>query len=145
MTHPSAHDVHLSPDRWFRLFENEHLTLVRIDVAPFRDEHVNTLASRLADIAGQASGRITIDLSMVEDYSWPWIRSLLDLSIICADMGGELNIKGMNDQGTRLMKANRTLSRPVQAYSRRPDPQPPPALSRSNLPRMRGTATLRAA
>lgn len=148
MTPSSPNEAALSADRCFRLFENEHLTLVRIDVAPWRDEHVNGLASRLSEIAGHAAGRVTLDLSVVEDYSWPWIRSIIDLAAICNSMGGELKIQGMNEEGKRLLKANRTLQRPVPSYSRRPEPQslhPPPASAYQPRSQERGPTKLRAA
>ena len=126
---PTPFDPTLCADRWFRIFPDQGSTLVRVDVPPTRDEHVLTLAHRLSELAGSAAGRLALDLSVVEFYSWTWIRALIDLSSRCADMGGELRLEGLNPDGQRLMKANKTMistgrTRPQRPARRRDDFMP---------------------
>ncbi|MBS0197980.1 MAG: hypothetical protein JSR77_14585 [Planctomycetes bacterium] len=109
-----------SPDRWYRLFDTESNPHVRIDVPPVRDEHVQTLAARLHDIAGKARGRLCLDLTVVEEYSWTWIKALLDLSSYCSDLGGALCLEGMNPEGAGKFKANKTLRTPRFGGVRQP-------------------------
>lgn len=99
----------LTPDRWFRIFPSESETLVRVDEAPARDEDVNALGQRLEEIATQCAGHLAIDLTVVEWYSWTWIRALLDLSAKCAVTGKTLEFRGMNEFGRSKLKANRNL------------------------------------
>ncbi len=111
-----------SPDRWYRLFESGPSPHVRIDVPPVRDEHVQTLAARLHDIAGKARGRLCLDLTVVEEYSWTWIKALLDLSSYCSDLGGALCLEGMNTEGEGKFRANKTLRTPRFAAGRQHQP-----------------------
>lgn len=117
-------DPAANPDRWFRLFPNEHLVLVRMDVPPTRDEHVNTMASRLTEVAGTAHGNLALDLSVVEFYSWTWIRALIDLSARCSDLGGELRLRGINAEGQKLLNANKSMMQSGRNRPRRDAPQP---------------------
>ena len=106
---PDKYDPGACAAGWFRVFERTNSALVRLDIPPSRDEHVNSLASRLLDVAGGTRGRLELDLSVVEEYSWTWVRALIDLSVRCADLGGALCLTGMNEEGERLLRANKTL------------------------------------
>ena len=106
---PDKYNAAACAEGWFRVFTNEHITLLKLDVPPTRDEHVNTLALRLTEVAGTAKGHLTLDLSAVEFYSWTWIRALIDLSVRCADLGGELRLQGVSAEGARLLKANKSM------------------------------------
>ena len=99
----------LEPDRWFRLFEACDSTTIRIDLAPMRDEDVVCLAAKLQEIAGKSRGRLSLDLSAVEEYSTAWMRVLSDLAHACSSMGGELRFEGMCDRAKRVFQDTRRL------------------------------------
>lgn len=105
---------YLDPERWFRRFDCSGSTTIKIDIAPQRDEEVNSLAMRLNELAGSAKGRLSIDLSSVEEYSTSWIRALTDLADACMAMGGKLQMEGLCATGHRLFNETRRLQlRPV--------------------------------
>jgi hypothetical protein len=105
---------HLDPERWFRKFDYSGTTTIKIDIAPQRDEDVNSLAARLNEMAGSVKGRLAIDLSSVEEYTTSWIRALTDLADACMAMGGRLEMEGLCPTGHRLFNETRRLQlRPV--------------------------------
>jgi len=96
--------------------------MVKIDVAPSRDEDVLTLSARLSELAGQACGHIALDLSVVEEFSTAWMKTLADLSRTCRELGGELEMAGMCPIAEKVLNDTRRLqSGPVRRRRRRED------------------------
>lgn len=100
---------HLSPDRWFRQFEGLLGTIVTIDVPVIRDEDVVSLSGRLRDLAGKAKGNISLNLSVLDEYTTAWIKALADLSSMCASLGGALNLENMCPVAAKVFSDTKRL------------------------------------
>lgn len=99
----------LEPDRWFRLFEMTDRKMIRLDVAPWRDEEVVSLSGRLREVAGFAQGNVTLDLSMVEEYSTAWFKALADLTTMCHQLGGQLELVGLCPKAAKIFEDTKRL------------------------------------
>jgi anti-anti-sigma factor len=66
------------------------LTLHRID-----DEHTPMLRAAAEEAAACFSGRLALDMSMVNDFTCAWINALLELDRRCWEHGGQLCLFGL--------------------------------------------------
>lgn len=99
----------LEPDRWFRIFDQSDGKMIRLDVAPWRDEEVVSLSGRLRELAGFAQGNVTLDLSMVEEYSTAWYKALADLATMCHQLGGQLQLVGLCPKAAKVFEDTKRL------------------------------------
>lgn len=105
----SVIEKHLTADRWFRRFDAPTGRYITLDVPLYRDHEVVTLSARLSDIAGEARGQLTLDISILEEYSTAWLRALSDLTDLCNQLGGMLRIEGMCPQASGTLSETRRL------------------------------------
>ncbi len=104
-----AIEKYLTADRWFRHFEQSAGCYITLDVPVSRDQDVVSLADRLTDLAGDCRGQLTLDVSILDEFSTAWLRTLSDLTTLCNQLGVDLRLEGMCPKAKDTLHTTRRL------------------------------------